>query len=78
MGVRDGLVLLVRPPRELPMARRRPPFAPAAERCASRWVLSIDTAAVMPAEPVSASNMANQMPCRLQRLKRLKIVVKAP
>jgi hypothetical protein len=35
------------------------------------WVLSIDTVAVMPVEPVSASNMANQMPCRLQRLKRL-------
>jgi hypothetical protein len=48
-----------------------PPFAPAAERCALMWVLSIDTVAVMPVEPVSASNMANQMPCRLQRLKRL-------
>jgi hypothetical protein len=39
-----------------------PPFAPAAERCALMWVLSIDTVAVIPVEPVRASNMANQMP----------------
>jgi hypothetical protein len=35
------------------------------------WVLSIDTVAVMPVEAVSTSNGANQMPCRLHRLKRL-------
>src|SRR4051794_10548169 len=49
----------------------RPFCAPAAERWALMWVLSIDTVAVIPVEPVRASNMANQMPCRLQRLKRL-------
>jgi len=55
-------ILVVRPPRELPMAWTKAPFAPAAERCALMWILSIDTVAVMPVEPVSASNMANQMP----------------
>lgn len=52
--------------------RECPPFAPAAERWALMWVLS--TAALptqLPVEPVSAKNISRQMPCRLQRLKRL-------
>ena len=35
------------------------------------WELSIATVPMMPVEPVKASNISNQMPCRLQRLKRL-------
>ena len=48
-----------------------PPFPPAAERCTLMCVLSIATVPMMPVEPVKASNISNQMPCRLQRLKRL-------
>jgi hypothetical protein len=48
-----------------------PPFAPPAERCALMWVASIATLPHTPQWPVSASNISNQMPCRLHRLKRL-------
>ena len=48
-----------------------PPFPPPAERCALMWELSMATLPMMPVEPVKASNISNQMPCRLQRLKRL-------
>ena len=48
-----------------------PPFPPAAERWALMCVLSIATVPMRPVEPVKASNISNQMPCRLQRLKRL-------
>jgi len=48
-----------------------PPFPPAAERCALMCVLSIATVPMTPVEPVKASNISNQMPCQLVRLKRL-------
>ena len=48
-----------------------PPFPPAAERCAFTCVLSIDAVPITPVRPVTALNIASQMPCRLQRLKRL-------
>jgi len=48
-----------------------PPFAPPAERRALIWVASIATLPQIPQWPVSASNISNQMPCRLHRLKRL-------
>src|SRR5690606_10289990 len=48
-----------------------PPFPPAAERCALMWELSMATVPMIPVDPVKASNISNQMPCRLQRLKRL-------
>src|SRR5208283_3093443 len=47
-----------------------PPFPPAAERCALMWELSMATVPMTPVEPVKASNISNQRPCRLQRLKR--------
>jgi len=49
----------------------RPPFAPAAERCTLIDELSMATVPMMPLDPVSRSNISNQMPCRLHRLKRL-------
>ncbi len=51
--------------------RESPPFAPPAERCALMCVASMATVPHTPLWPVSASNMPSQMPCRLQRLKRL-------
>src|SRR4051794_10024753 len=48
-----------------------PPFPPAAERWALIWELSMATLPMMPVAPVKASNISNQRPCRLQRLKRL-------
>ena len=52
--------------------REGPPFAPAAERCALMWVLSTAAEPIqLPVEPVSAKNISRQIPCRLQRLKRL-------
>jgi len=39
-----------------------PPFPPAAERCALMWELSMATLAMMPVEPVKASNISNQSP----------------
>jgi len=47
------------------------PFAPPAEQCALTWVESIEPLAIAPVDPVSASKIESQMPCRLQRLKRL-------
>src|SRR6185369_4365332 len=44
---------------------------PPAERCALMWVASIATLPHTPQWPVSASNISNQMPWRLHRLKRL-------
>jgi hypothetical protein len=49
----------------------RPPFPPPAERCALIIELSIATVPVIPLDPVSASKISNQMPCRLHRLNRL-------
>jgi len=49
----------------------RPPFPPPPERCTLIEELSIATVAVIPLDPVSRSNISNQMPCRLHRLKRL-------
>ena len=57
-GAADGLV-------------EGPPFAPAAERCALTWVASIAAPSKIAAMTVRASNICSQMPCRLQRLKRL-------
>lgn len=48
-----------------------PPFPPAAERCALTWELSIEAVPITPVLPVTALNIANQMPWRLHRLKRL-------
>jgi hypothetical protein len=48
-----------------------PPFPPAAERCALTCELSIEAVPITPALPVTALNMASQMPWRLHRLKRL-------
>jgi hypothetical protein len=48
-----------------------PDSPPAAERCTLIVELSIATLAVIPLDPVSRSNISNQMPCRLHRLKRL-------
>jgi hypothetical protein len=48
-----------------------PPFPPAAERCALTCELSIEAVPITPVLPVTASNMASQMPWRLHRLKRL-------
>ena len=48
-----------------------PPFPPAAERCALTWELSIEAAPITPVLPVTALNMASQMPWRLHRLNRL-------
>ena len=48
-----------------------PPFPPAAERCALTCEASIAAVPITPVLPVSALNIASQMPCRLQRLKRL-------
>ena len=48
-----------------------PPFPPAAERCALTCELSIEAAPITPVLPVTALNMASQMPWRLHRLKRL-------
>lgn len=48
-----------------------PPFPPAAERCALMWELSMAALAMMPVEPVKASNISNRIPCLPQRLKRL-------
>ena len=48
-----------------------PPFPPAAERCALTCELSIDAVASKPVLPVSALNIASQVPCRLHRLNRL-------
>ncbi len=49
----------------------RPPFPPAAERCALMYELSMATVPMIPVDPVSASNISYQMPCRLHRLNRL-------
>jgi hypothetical protein len=48
-----------------------PPFPPAAERCALMCVLSIAASPWIGLCPVSASNIASQIPWRLQRLNRL-------
>ncbi len=65
-------ILLVRPPREVPMpCGKSPPFAPAAERWTVMLVESIATDPHTPLWPVNASKTSNQMPCRLQRWKRL-------
>ena len=48
-----------------------PPFPPAAERCALTWELSIEAVPITPVLPVTALNMASQMPWRLHRLNRL-------
>lgn len=55
-----------------------PPFAPAAERWTLMLVESIETDPHAPLCPLSASNTANHTPCRLQRWKRLWIVVYDP
>ena len=39
-----------------------PPFPPPAERCALMWVLSIAAVPMTPVLPVTAANMASQMP----------------
>ena len=51
--------------------REGPPFPPPAERCALMWELSIAAVPMTPVLPVTAANIASQMPCWLQRLKRL-------
>jgi hypothetical protein len=48
-----------------------PPFPPAADLWALIVELSIATVPVIPLDPVSASNISNQIPCRLHRLNRL-------
>jgi hypothetical protein len=48
-----------------------PPFPPAAERCALTCELSIAAVPITPVPPVTALNIASQMPWRLHRLKRL-------
>ena len=48
-----------------------PPFPPPAERWALMVELSIATVPNSPLDPVIASKISNQIPCRLQRLKRL-------
>jgi hypothetical protein len=49
----------------------RPPFPPPADLWALMVELSIATVPVIPLDPVSASNISNQIPCRLHRLNRL-------
>jgi hypothetical protein len=49
----------------------RPPFPPPADRWALIVELSIATVPVTPLDPVSASNISNQIPCLLHRLNRL-------
>jgi len=49
----------------------RPPFPPPADRWALMIELSIATVPVIPVDPVSASNISNQIPWRLHRLNRL-------
>lgn len=51
--------------------REGPPFAPPAERWALMWVLSIAAVPITGLWPVRASKIPSQIPCRLQRLKRL-------
>ena len=53
------------------LAGEGPPFPPAAERCALTWELSIEAAPITLVLPVTALNMASQMPWRLHRLNRL-------
>ena len=48
-----------------------PPFPPAAERCALTCELSMEAVPIIPVPPVTALNMASQMPWRLHRLNRL-------
>src|SRR4030081_1617987 len=50
---------------------RRPPFPPPAQRCALTCVLSRDICSGGSAGSAAASKMLCQIPCALQRLKRL-------
>ncbi len=45
----------------------RPPFPPAAERCALIYELSMATVPIIPVEPVRAPKISYQTPCRLHR-----------
>ena len=72
LAVGDGMDLGVAPaPANTDRLGARPPFPPAAERCALTCVLSISTAAGGPPAAANVSNTARHTPLAAQRTLRL-------
>ncbi len=72
LAVGDGVNFGVAPaPADTDRLGARPPFPPAAERCAFTWVLSINTAAGGPPAAASVSNTSRHTPLAAHRTLRL-------
>jgi hypothetical protein len=72
LAIGDGVDLGVAPaPADANRLEVRPPFPPAAERCALTCVLSINTSVGDPPSAASASNTARHTPLAAQRTLRL-------